>query len=57
MMSKIISKLHNAYVLETKPAKQQKSETLGEYRCGIGQKPTEGQVRKSFYNFRVPELG
>ena len=41
-MPKIVSKLHNTRVLETRPAKQQQRETLGEYWYGIGQRPSEG---------------
>ena len=35
-MPKIVSKLHNTHVLETRPTKQQQRETLGEYRYGTG---------------------
>ena len=49
MMLKIFGKLHNTHVLETRLAKQQQRETLGEYRCGIDQRPFEGKVREHFF--------
>jgi len=45
MMSKIVSKSHSPYVLETTPAQYRKKKTLKEYRCGTGQIPSEGQLR------------
>ena len=41
MMPKIVSKLHDTRVLETRPAKQQQRKTLGEYQCGTSQRPSE----------------
>ena len=44
MMPRIVSKSHNFHVLETTPVKQKKKKkkkTLGEYRCGTGQRPFE----------------
>ena len=42
IMPKIVSKPHNTHVLGTIPMKQKQRKTLGEYRCGNGQKPSEG---------------
>ena len=42
MMPKIVNKSHGPHVLKTTPAKQKTKKTLGEYRCGTGQKPSKG---------------
>ena len=42
MMLKIVSKLHNTHVLETRLVKQQQRETLGEYRYGTDKRPSKG---------------
>ena len=57
MMPKIVSESHNHHVLEITPMQHKKKQTLREYRCGIGQIPSKGQIRELFYNSRVPELG
>ena len=45
MMPRIVNKSHSFHVLETTPVKQkqkqQKKKTLGEYRCGTGQRPSK----------------
>ena len=46
MMPKIVSKPHSPYVLETTPTKQKQRRPCRKYRCGIGQIPSEGQVRE-----------
>mgnify|MGYP006869220257 CR=1 FL=1 len=46
IMSKIVSKSHSPHVLETTLAKQKQRRPCIEYQCGIGQIPSEGQVRE-----------
>ena len=46
MMPKIVSKSHSLHVLKTTPAKQQQRRPCKGYRCGIGQIPSESQVRE-----------
>ena len=41
-MPKITSKPHDTHVFEMIPARQKQRKTLGEYWCGIGQRPFEG---------------
>ena len=42
MMPKIVSKPHDTHVLEMIHARQKQGKTLREYRCGTGQKLSEG---------------
>ena len=46
MMSKIVSKSHNPYVLETTFVRKKQRRPCREYQCGTSQIPSECQVRE-----------
>ena len=52
---RITNKSHGPHVLETISAQHKKRRPNREHRCGVGQIPSESQVRTS-HNSRVPEL-